>query len=85
MYNVKMSIGAHFWWIGLAKAEGSWKWTSGEDVSYTNWASGEPDGSANGDGAGIWMRPTFGWLEWDDTISTSENPIICESNSSNKN
>ena len=32
-------------WIGLSDAveEGTWVWSSGEPVVYTNWASGEPN------------------------------------------
>ena len=49
-------------------------------MSYSNWAIGQPDGSGDGAGAGIWIKPTLGWLEWDDTLSTLENNFICESN-----
>ena len=48
-------------------------------MSYTNWASGQPDLSEDGAGAGIWLHPTLGWLEWDDTPSTYEHYIICKS------
>ena len=36
-------------WIGLTDEyeEGNWEWVTGEDVSYTNWAEGEPNN--NGD------------------------------------
>jgi len=32
-------------WLGFndLAVEGNWKWTSGEPVTYTNWASGQPD------------------------------------------
>lgn len=36
-------------WIGLTDEyeEGNWQWVTGEDVTYTNWAEGEPNN--NGD------------------------------------
>jgi hypothetical protein len=43
---IKTVFGANEWyWIGfndIAK-EGTWVWSSGEPVSYTNWAVGEPN------------------------------------------
>jgi len=37
-------------WIGFTDqaSEGTWEWISGEAVTYTNWASGEPN-DANGE------------------------------------
>jgi hypothetical protein len=34
-----------FFWIGFndISVEGSWEWTSGQPVTYTNWAAGEPN------------------------------------------
>jgi hypothetical protein len=36
-------------WIGLTDEaeEGTWLWSSGQAVSYTNWYSGEPNGGVN--------------------------------------
>ena len=44
-------------WLGLTdlESDGLWQWSSGEDVSYTNWGPGEPNG-------GIWEY--FGTLNW---------------------
>jgi hypothetical protein len=64
------------YWTGLTDQvqEGSWKWSSGEAVTYTNWAPGEPNNSAAdqdyasfnaGAGAGKWDdagdRGNFQW------------------------
>ncbi|MBF0097498.1 MAG: hypothetical protein HQM04_19320 [Magnetococcales bacterium] len=34
-------------WIGLNDIahQGSWKWTNGDDLTFSNWASGQPDSS----------------------------------------
>ena len=51
------------YWIGLTYSTetGKWKWSSGEPVTYTNWAEGQPEhidaksyGSMNGDLRGHW-------------------------------
>merc|ERR1711973_491476 len=72
---------SNVWWIGLAKAEGKWKWTSGEAVSYSNWANGQP--SVEDVGAIRILVPGDSWLEWDDLNSTIKYSIICESNALN--
>ena len=42
-------------WMGMTDAaeEGNWVWTSGQPVTYTNWASQEP---SNGNGIEHWMH-----------------------------
>lgn len=37
--------GTTYYWIGYTdkEKEGEWKWISGEDSDYTNWAPGEPN------------------------------------------
>ncbi len=38
----------NLYWIGMsdAETEGTWKWVTGETVSYTNWGGSEPSGSS---------------------------------------
>jgi hypothetical protein len=52
-------------WIGFNDIanEGNWVWTSGEAVTYTNWATNEPNNSGGEDVAimGVWHS-----IEWND-------------------
>ncbi|MEM6599586.1 MAG: DUF4347 domain-containing protein, partial [Cyanobacteria bacterium P01_C01_bin.69] len=58
-------------WIGLndVETEGEFEWASGEQVTYTNWAPGEPN-----DG-GIFGSQDYGWMnfsrsrQWDDNYA----------------
>ncbi len=50
--------------------EGTWVWTSGEPVTYTNWRPGEPNSCCSGEDhhAGIFLnpKPPFDAGEWND-------------------
>ncbi|MFH1591791.1 MAG: lectin-like protein [Candidatus Woesearchaeota archaeon] len=61
-------------WMGLNKLSGDWEWISGEDVTYTNWAPGQPGSvpshtysSFNGTAGNWWAVPSnynyFGIVE----------------------
>ena len=57
-------------WIGFSDvaAEGTFMWSSGESVTYTNWKPGEPNNLGGED----YARFDFG-SGWNDVPSTSEN------------
>lgn len=59
-------------WIGFTDeaVEGTWAWSSGEAVSYTNWDDGEANNMASSDGTGEdyavlnWNPNDGGWNDW---------------------
>lgn len=57
--------GTDAFWIGLsdANSEGEFEWASGEPVTYTNWAEGEPDNREKQNF--VWINYTRPGL-WDD-------------------
>ena len=62
---ITMTFAMSSYWIGLTdhENEGEWKWTSGEPVTYTNWAPFEPmDADAGGED---YVRMEGGW-DWSD-------------------
>jgi hypothetical protein len=63
-------------WIGLTDiySPGTYKWITGEPLTYTNWASGEP--SFNGEHYGIYWYG-FQWNDVD-SVAASMRPYILE-------
>jgi hypothetical protein len=64
-------------WIGYTDqvVEGTWRWCTGETMSYTNWAPGEPNNSGNQDFAAVNFT---GSGQWDDAGTASTMPYILE-------
>jgi len=52
-------------WIGMSDEteEGTWIWSGGEPVDYTNWNSGEPNNSGDEDYAAMWASSGT-WNDW---------------------
>jgi hypothetical protein len=63
----------HSLWIGLSDLaeEGTWVWTNGEPVTYTNWDVGEPNNLGGEDYGQLFMAGT-----WNDTNQHDwRNPV----------
>ena len=60
-------FGSRPYWIGLTDLdkEGEWRWTSGEPVTYTNWAPYEPMDANRGEEDHVFMghSPTGEWSD----------------------
>ena len=63
-------------WIGISDKDinGVFKWSSGEEVLYTNWAPGEPNNVSNG--YGKYWNAYEG--KWDDASNNESNKGIAE-------
>jgi large repetitive protein len=64
------------YWIGLgdAVAEGTFVWSNGDPVTYTNWNSGQPDNSGNEDCVQVWTAAGT----WNDNTSTASMRYVVE-------
>ena len=75
--NLFTGLGLH--WGGLTDevTEGTWLWSNGEPVTYTNWSSGEPNNSG---GNQDYLVLNWSGTAWDDqgTITGTSYPYIIE-------
>ena len=78
------NFGTERYWIGFtdSQTEGTWVWTSGEPVTYTNWGPGEPNDDWQPTGedyaAMNWRTDTGSWNDFgpaSDDISTVKGGI----------
>lgn len=65
---LRTTFGTSLLWIGFTDqtAEGTWVWISGEPVTYTNWAPGEPNNLGNEDYAVM----NWSGIKWNDLANT---------------
>jgi len=63
-------------WLGGSDAskEGTWVWSDGTSVIYSNWAPGEPNNSGSQD----CLEGNWHDFKWDDDSCTSENLFLCK-------
>jgi len=63
-------------WVGGSdiEVEGTWKWVTGEEWTYSNWNSGEPNNSGNEDGLEFYANTG----KWNDIPTTSLDAYILE-------
>lgn len=71
-----------YYWIGFNKVGNSWVWSSGEPVTYVNWAPGQPDNGGR-DGEYVAVMNYNGPGRWNDYCSNCTNIGIAEWGSSN--
>ncbi|CAK0774338.1 C-type lectin domain-containing protein [Gammaproteobacteria bacterium] len=64
---IQSNFGTEVWLGGTDEAqEGTWKWITGEEWSYTNWQSGEPNDSCGGEDYLEMNFPGHGPSTWND-------------------
>ena len=75
--SAKMISQSTKFWIGINDlgTEGTFQYTTGGDLVYTNWANGEPN-NANFDGEDC--VETYSDATWNDQHCTDQIPSICE-------
>ncbi len=77
--NLISSNGLHAVWAGATdmEKEGTWKWINGEEWSYTNWNSGEPNNnSGNGTENCVGIYKTGKWNDLNNTNSDVKGFIV---------
>ncbi|WP_407384311.1 RICIN domain-containing protein [Ruminococcus sp.] len=73
--NLASSLSNYVWIGGTDEdSEGSWHWINGDDFSYTNWYSGEPNNYAEGGGSENYMGLLGRTGLWND--AANDNPYI---------
>lgn len=77
--NISSGNGANFW-IGAMKVDGNWVWFHRrQNLTYTDWESGQPDSNTNGDGTEdcVHLWNTQGY-RWNDSKCNFMFYTVCE-------
>ena len=85
-YQLWYSSGASGCYLGASDAdrEGTWKWITGEEWSYSNWGSGDddwedqPDNANGGEDYASQSSRNFPYGRWNDISADYSYPFICE-------
>ncbi|MCD7768858.1 MAG: leucine-rich repeat protein [Oscillospiraceae bacterium] len=76
LYAMAIEEGYKSVYFGLIKESDIWHWVTGEDFSYSNWASGEPNNEGTGEYIGMYYYKYTG--TWNDGTWDDVTPYICE-------
>ena len=81
LYDFMTSAGYSSAYFGLtdAESEGNWRWVNGEALTYTNWASGEPNGGES-ENHGM-FHASYIDGKWNDGSFSAGSAFIVEWNS----
>ncbi|CAC5393171.1 VCAN [Mytilus coruscus] len=66
------------WWLGASDLaqEGAWRWTSGNQVGYSEWASNQPDNASSDQNClQLWDEKSY---RWDDLWCSYDRYYICQ-------
>ena len=63
-------------WIGIndISSEGTFKWSDGSALHFTDWATGEPNNANGGDCGQLQALKNF---KWDDDVCNAHKRYIC--------
>lgn len=64
-YITRQNYGSAYFGFSDSESEGTWKWCTGEPVSYTNWHSGEPNGDNSNEDYGM-LYEAYSDGSWND-------------------
>jgi hypothetical protein len=67
-----------YWWMGFndRTTEGTWAWSDGSAITYTNWQTGEPNDSGKKEDCGQLNR--FTSYTWNDAQCSTSLAYVCE-------
>lgn len=64
-YITRQNCGSAYFGFSDSESDGTWKWCTGEPVSYTNWHSGEPNGNNSNEDYGM-LYEAYSDGSWND-------------------